>query len=162
MTKCPCDSGLGFDACCGPLLAGQPAPTALALMRARFTAYTKVDIGFLERTLTAEAKAEFDPAETRSVAGAAHWSGLSIIATAGGGEGDTEGMVEYAARFRLHGEQRVHHERATFRRDDGVWLCSGGEVAPKPETRRTEKVGRNDPCPCGSGRKYKKCCGASA
>ena len=34
--------------------------------------------------------------------------------------------------------------------------------APAPATvRRTaEKVGRNDPCPCGSGKKYKKCCGA--
>ena len=32
---------------------------------------------------------------------------------------------------------------------------------PKPVVRRaSEKVGRNDPCPCGSGKKYKKCCGA--
>jgi preprotein translocase subunit SecA len=29
-----------------------------------------------------------------------------------------------------------------------------------PEPRRVVKVGRNDPCPCGSGKKYKKCCGA--
>ncbi|HJZ13258.1 MAG TPA: SEC-C metal-binding domain-containing protein [Acidobacteriota bacterium] len=28
--------------------------------------------------------------------------------------------------------------------------------------RNGEKVGRNDPCPCGSGKKYKKCCGANA
>ena len=35
------------------------------------------------------------------------------------------------------------------------------ENAPKPETRRVEKTpGRNDPCPCGSGKKYKKCHGA--
>ncbi len=35
--------------------------------------------------------------------------------------------------------------------------------APKPETRRVEAVpGRNDPCPCGSGKKYKKCHGATA
>ncbi|MBN2684480.1 MAG: SEC-C domain-containing protein [Pontiellaceae bacterium] len=35
--------------------------------------------------------------------------------------------------------------------------------APKPAVpvvRKGEKVGRNDPCPCGSGRKYKKCCGS--
>jgi preprotein translocase subunit SecA len=34
--------------------------------------------------------------------------------------------------------------------------------APKIETyrRETPKIGRNDPCPCGSGKKYKKCCGA--
>jgi preprotein translocase subunit SecA len=32
--------------------------------------------------------------------------------------------------------------------------------APAPVRRDVPKVGRNDPCPCGSGRKYKKCCGA--
>jgi preprotein translocase subunit SecA len=38
---------------------------------------------------------------------------------------------------------------------------SGGGEASQPTQRRTgEKVGRNDPCPCGSGKKYKKCHGA--
>jgi hypothetical protein len=32
----------------------------------------------------------------------------------------------------------------------------------KPEIDTTKKIGRNDPCPCGSGKKYKKCCGANA
>lgn len=104
---------------------------------------------------------EFDPAEAKSVGAAARWLGLDIIAVSGGGEDDEEGVVEYAAKFRLQGEQRVHHERATFRREGGVWLCSGGEVGPKSAPRHAEKVGRNDACPCGSGRKYKKCCGAN-
>ncbi|MDD5227090.1 MAG: SEC-C metal-binding domain-containing protein, partial [Candidatus Omnitrophica bacterium] len=33
------------------------------------------------------------------------------------------------------------------------------DQAPEPVKRSHEKVGRNDPCPCGSGQKYKKCCG---
>jgi uncharacterized protein len=33
---------------------------------------------------------------------------------------------------------------------------------PEPYRRQSAKVGRNDPCPCGSGKKYKKCCGAAA
>jgi len=38
---------------------------------------------------------------------------------------------------------------------------AGGEVQKVQTIRRTEaKVGRNDPCPCGSGKKYKKCHGA--
>jgi len=36
-----------------------------------------------------------------------------------------------------------------------------GEVSKKPTARSSEKVGRNDPCPCGSGKKYKRCCGAN-
>jgi len=40
---------------------------------------------------------------------------------------------------------------------------SGGQMEkPKPKVvKKSEKVGRNDPCPCGSGKKYKKCCGAA-
>jgi len=34
-----------------------------------------------------------------------------------------------------------------------------GPAKPKPARRKTKKVGRNAPCPCGSGKKYKKCCG---
>ncbi len=34
-----------------------------------------------------------------------------------------------------------------------------GAEAPKPVKRAEPKVGRNDPCPCGSGKKYKQCCG---
>lgn len=36
---------------------------------------------------------------------------------------------------------------------------SGGTVKPKTVVKKVKKVGRNDPCPCGSGKKYKKCCG---
>jgi len=41
-------------------------------------------------------------------------------------------------------------------------ILSHGEDQGKPSTvkRAKDKVGRNDPCPCGSGKKYKKCCGA--
>lgn len=38
----------------------------------------------------------------------------------------------------------------------------GGDGKPKTVRRQAEKVGRNDPCPCGSGKKYKKCCGKAA
>lgn len=41
-------------------------------------------------------------------------------------------------------------------------LSHGDDVAKPPTIRRKgKKIGRNDPCPCGSGKKYKKCCGAN-
>ncbi|RJX32389.1 MAG: preprotein translocase subunit SecA [Desulfarculus sp.] len=44
--------------------------------------------------------------------------------------------------------------------EDPALAYSGGEEsAPEPQKRSGQKVGRNDPCPCGSGKKYKKCCG---
>jgi SEC-C motif-containing protein len=78
-----------------------------------------------------------------------------------GGSADETGEVEYVARFRYKGQNRIHHERSRFGRDNqGAWQVTGGQTNPKPEPRRVVKVGRNDPCPCGSGKKYKKCCGA--
>ena len=39
------------------------------------------------------------------------------------------------------------------------WDTFAGVVMNEPYQRKTKKIGRNDPCPCGSGKKYKKCCG---
>lgn len=160
MTLCPCGSRKDFDDCCAPFLAGAPAPTALALMRSRYTAYVRGDIGYLAETLAADIRDEFDQVEAEQTAGAARWHGLEIRSVTGGGESDDDGTVEFMARFSLHGQQHVQHERATFAREDGLWRCTGGEVNPKEPPRQVVKVGRNDPCPCGSGKKYKKCCGA--
>jgi SEC-C motif-containing protein len=49
---------------------------------------------------------------------------------------------------------------ATFIREADGWKFEDGDLVPeKPIVREAPKVGRNDPCPCGSGKKYKKCCG---
>ncbi len=160
MTLCPCGSHKDIDDCCAPFLAGAAAPTALALMRSRYTAYVRGDVGYLAETLAADIRDEFDQVEAEQTAGQAKWQGLEIRAVTGGGEADDAGTVEFMARFSLRGQQHVQHERATFAREDGLWRCTGGEVNPKEPPRQVVKVGRNDPCPCGSGKKYKKCCGA--
>jgi SEC-C motif-containing protein len=56
---------------------------------------------------------------------------------------------------------RDHHERSEFKKRDGQWYFMDGKLVQEP-VRAADKVGRNDPCPCGSGKKYKKCCGAAA
>ncbi|MQX37718.1 YchJ family protein [Roseospira navarrensis] len=161
MESCPCGSGLDVEACCAPVIAGAtPAATAEALMRSRYTAYARGDIDYLMKTLAPESRADFDPIEAQGVAADSVWTGLEIRETTGGGESDDTGTVEYVARLKYRNTPRMHHERATFRREDGRWYCTGGEVNPKQPPRRVVSVGRNEPCPCGSGKKYKKCCGA--
>jgi SEC-C motif-containing protein len=52
-----------------------------------------------------------------------------------------------------------HHERSVFEKIENRWYFKEGEMMkPKQVRREAPKVGRNDPCPCGSGKKYKKCC----
>ena len=84
MSLCPCGSRRDYDECCGPLLAGAPAPTAEALMRSRYTAFTEGKVDYLKDTLTPEEQADFDPEETRIMATEAKWQGLEIRAAGGG------------------------------------------------------------------------------
>ena len=160
MASCLCGSGKELDACCSAIIAGAPALTAEALMRSRYTAFAHGNMDYLSQTLAPEIRDDFDPVESTSTADDAQWQGLEVRDVVGGGENDDTGIVEFVASFRLRGQQRVHHERATFRREEGRWLCDGGDMDPKGPPVRVDKVGRNDPCPCGSGKKYKKCCGA--
>ena len=154
MTDCPCGSGRAYDDCCGPLIAGAPAPTPEALMRSRYTAYVRREFDHIERT---QVPGDFDRAEAEKAADAVEWLGLDVRKTVI--DGDT-GTVEFAARFRHTGREALHHELSRFRLEDGGWLYVDGDLNPKQPPRRVEKIGRNDPCPCGSGKKHKKCCGA--
>ena len=54
------------------------------------------------------------------------------------------------------------HEEASAMGYGGVDEESRTAGKKQPVKRSTQKVGRNDPCPCGSGKKYKKCCGAAS
>ncbi len=67
--------------------------------------------------------------------------------------------LEKLCMVRIQREEEVEEIRQKQKQD---YIMSRGEDTPANKTikRGSEKVGRNDPCPCGSGKKYKKCCGA--
>ena len=159
---CPCKSGKTFGECCGPIIAGTAkADCPEALMRARYTSYVTGDIDFLKSSATAAVQAEFDENASRAWSKAAEWHGLEIIRTERGGAADAEGVVEFRALYSARGEFCNHHEVSQFVREDGEWKFADGElVGETPIVRESPKINRNDPCPCGSGKKYKKCCGA--
>jgi len=162
MTDCPCGSGRPLDTCCGPCLSGAaPAATAEALMRSRYSAFVTGNVDYLESTLLPETREDFDRAHVTEWAKNSNWTSLEVLSTQAGGPDDTAGVVEFIARFTLAGREHVHHETSQFSRRDGQWFYVDGTVE-KPKPRHVVKPGRNDPCPCGSGKKYKKCCGAAA
>ncbi len=151
---CPCGSGSAEAACCGRYLAGALAPTALALMRSRYTAYVRGAIDYLVATHDPRTRSSVDVAAVTRWSRDTEWLGLEIIATEMGGEGDDVGIVEFVASGRTHAVPFRQRERSRFRRVDGAWMYVDGEArAAEP------RPGRNDPCPCGSGRKYKRCHG---
>lgn len=129
-------------------------------MRARYTSYVTGDVQFLKTSATQAVQEEFDEKASKAWSAAAEWHGLEIIKTEGGQKGDKAGVVEFRALYTASGEFCNHHEVSLFVREKDGWKFSDGElVGETPTVREEPKIGRNDPCPCGSGKKYKKCCG---
>ncbi|WP_147822267.1 YchJ family protein [Salidesulfovibrio onnuriiensis] len=160
MKECPCGSGKDFEACCEPYITGKEnAPTAEALMRSRYSAYATGHVDYLHESLAPEKQSEHDPEAVRDWAEKSEWLGLTIMDTKAGTEKDETGEVSFAAKFRQNNMVQEHREHSQFRKEDGKWFYVDGYLLPPATVRNENKVGRNEPCPCGSGKKYKKCCG---
>jgi SEC-C motif-containing protein len=156
--RCPCQSGLWYSECCEAVLSGRKqAGTAEALMRSRYSAYVVGDTAYVLRTWHASTRPS--TLETDTIPA---WCGLEIIRTEKGQEEDDEGLVEFRARALSQQNLVELHEESRFVKEDGQWLYVSGDIREEtpPKARATDKVGRNSPCPCGSGKKYKKCCGS--
>lgn len=176
--NCPCGSNVDLKSCCEPFLLGAAQPeTAEKLMRSRYTAFVKADMDYIKKTLAPESRSDFDMEANGKWAKESQWKGLKILKTEAGGADDHVGMVEFVATYGQKGNVVDHHEVAQFRRtEQGAWLFVDGDSHThpegeghlhhhaKPEThiREQPKIGRNDPCPCGSGKKFKKCCGVAS
>lgn len=164
MTDCPCQSGNSLKDCCGPYLDDGVKPdTAEALMRARYTAHTRADIDFIIGTHHPSNRSEIDEASTKKWAAQSTWLGLDIRQVEGGQSTDRRARIEFVAKYRDQNRRRHDHtEIAIFEKHNGDWFFKDAEM-PKVEQfqREAPKQGRNDPCACGSGKKYKKCCGAA-
>ena len=119
--RCPCLSGETFENCCEPLLAGKPAPTAVRLMRSRFTAFARGDAAHLIRTWhpsTRPSELELDE-DVR-------WTRLDVRDVERGGPFDTEGIVLFEAFFRDAGSPGTLRERSRFVREHRTWLYVDG------------------------------------
>ena len=159
MNNCPCGSGAIFTDCCEQIIIGaRSAETAEQLMRARYSAYCGVRMDFIFESTHPDHRKDYDHEGTKKWAESSEWLGLEIICTHKGGPADNIGEVEFIARFKENADvTREHHECGQFKRKNELWYFTEGKmVKPKPLT--VTKIGRNDPCSCGSGQKYKKCC----
>ncbi len=121
---CPCDSGRTFAACCEPFVSGNlPAPTAEALMRSRYTAYTLQNADYLLRTwhpATAPKDLSLSPDQ--------RWLGLTVRSSKAGSEADDAGEVSFVARYKLHGKGHRLEERSEFARIRGHWVYVGAII----------------------------------
>lgn len=152
---CPCGSQRDYQACCGRFHGsdcgdGQPAlpETAEQLMRSRFSAFRLSRMEYVAASWhpnTRPADLAADPTVL--------WSTLVVRDHRQQGDHAT---VDFDACFYQTGEPQpwgMLQEHSRFVREQGRWWYLDGDAqwsALSP--------GRNDGCPCGSGRKFKKCC----
>lgn len=120
-------------------------------MRSRYAAYALGLGDYLVATCTRPPRPG-EAAELGAWGTRVGWAGLSIVAREAGGPGDPAGVVHFIARFVEDGALVSLEERSRFARVDGRWRYVEGEA-----TTSRAKLGRNDACPCGSGKKVKQC-----
>jgi SEC-C motif-containing protein len=161
MEKCPCGLDTPFESCCEPVIDGsRMAQTAEELMRARYTAYVKTNVDFIIQTIAQNKQEAQDKDSIRKWSEQSQWQKLEVLNVEKGGPDDREGYVEFIAHYLADGERNAHHEIAHFKKEGDRWYFDDARYPTvKQYTRETPKIGRNDPCTCGSGKKFKKCCG---
>jgi preprotein translocase subunit SecA len=84
----------------------------------------------------------------------------TVVTSSGDGDGASRPRASRPASTSLQDMEEAFQRRKR-RELEQARMAGSGEYQPVQQVVRAgEKVGRNDPCPCGSGKKYKKCCGA--
>lgn len=145
--RCPCGSGAGYAGCCQPLHRGGPATSAEALMRSRYAAFCLSLADYLLATWHPTTRPEL-----LELAGSPRWTGLTVLSS---GERGDQGQVHFRAVYADASGWGYLEEQAEFARESGRWYYLAGK------TRQGRwNPGRNESCPCGSGRKFKTCCQA--
>ena len=127
--------------------------SAEELMRSRYDAYVKCDIDYLIETTLLEKRALYNVEGMKNWALNSTWLKLEVIDTIKGGEFDSDGIVEFRAYYLENENLKVHHEVSNFKNVNGIWFYVDGIIKED-----NLKIARNSLCPCGSGKKYKKCC----
>ncbi|MFA8436217.1 MAG: YchJ family protein [Marinifilaceae bacterium] len=156
MENCPCGLKKSYQDCCGSIIEGRRiAGSPEELMRSRYSAFVKQETDYLMRTHVAE----YRPVNSLEISewnATVEWLGLEVLHTSCNDE--VSGWVEFKAHFRENGKRSVIHENSFFRKEEEHWLYVNGETPLVRPAVKNDKVERNAPCPCGSGKKYKKCC----
>lgn len=133
MSKCACGSSKDFAKCCKPFLMGKAVPkTAEELMRSRYVAYTKANIDYVVATQAKTAAVGFDAKDAAGWAAQVQWLRLQVKRV--DSMPNNEGLVEFVASYRAHGQVRKIHEISRFELIRGLWYYTGQFVEQTEES----------------------------
>ncbi len=118
---CPCGGGR-YTTCCGRWHAGAPAPTAVDLMRSRYSAFV---LGLADYLLATWHPDKRPATLNLNDSPAPKWIGLDVCAHAEDGD---QASVEFVARYKVGGRAHRLHETSRFLRIDGKWFYFDGII----------------------------------
>jgi SEC-C motif-containing protein len=161
---CPCGSEKNLTQCCLPIIQGsRQATTAEELLRARYVAFTQGAIDFILASHHSRTRGEVKRDEIEDWSKNSEWLGLKIVQSQAGQATDQTGEIVFSASYRSNGKTEEHWEKSFFEKEKDGWKFLDAHGIQVGTYRRAEpKIGRNDPCSCGSNKKYKKCCGSNS
>lgn len=144
--ECFCGNKKEFEACCGAIIEGKiPAKTPEELMRSRYSAYVQANGRYLLHSSVHEHRHDEDVALMEEFSNSVEWLGLEVLYA-------KDNLVAFKAFYKDAEGIKLLHEESRFVQEEGEWRYKDGILY-------STKIQRNDPCPCKSGKKYKKCCG---
>ncbi|KIX28482.1 preprotein translocase subunit SecA [Mannheimia haemolytica] len=150
MTACYCQSGKNYTECCEPFhLKAKIPETAEQLMRSRYSAYTLVNIPYIVETTVPSQQKSLDQAAMKVWGESTKWAGLEIIRHLAN-LSKIHSQVEFKAFFDTEEGRQAHHELSLFVKIESRWFFVDPTV-PLPNQKQH--------CVCGSGKKFKHCCG---
>lgn len=121
---CPCESGKPYSACCKPYHEGKPAPSAEALMRSRYTAYTLGLEEYLLQTWHVDTRpTNLDLAQNTPI----KWLGLQVKRAES--LNANTATVEFVARYKVGGKAERMREISQFEQIDGRWYYLTGDTS---------------------------------
>ena len=155
--QCPCGSGSSLAQCCEPYINGDNLPpTPEALMRSRYTAFTLEDIQYIKKTMKGKALLKADIDETSAWMEQCKWLNLEVVNTQS--KNPKLGIVHFIATYEQNSQIHKIEEISEFKKINNKWFYTQGRQLKNIDNHAKPKVGRNDPCSCGSGKKFKQCC----
>ncbi len=124
MKNCSCGNAKPYLQCCGLYISGKAvAPTPEALMRSRYSAYTRGNMNYIARTMKGAALEEFDLDSAAAWAQSVRWLKLEVLRSQ---QSDTQGFVEFIAHFVLRGTKDTLHEVSEFKLFGQEWFYVDG------------------------------------
>jgi SEC-C motif-containing protein len=125
-------------------------------MRSRYAAYVLRDVPYLLETWDVTKRPAAIDFSKENIT----WLRLEIVDTKKGSYADNKGIVTFKAFYQQDDIECVMNEISRFTKINGRWFYLDGVIKSMGAIILQTNQGKNAACTCGSGKKFKRCCGA--